>query len=197
MKKGRTMLAVVGLAALTAAGPAVAQDTGLYLGGSFGTAEFADTCTNLNLASGCRDHDEAWRAFGGYRFSRYLALELGFADLGTVSASGDLGTGLITEELQTRAFDLVAVVTVPIVNRLSGFGKLGMYRAKTSHEVVSGQGTAQSHDQGSGITYGAGLGLDLGSLGLRLEWQRWDNVGGSTTLEETIDFFSIGALIRF
>ncbi len=197
MSKSRAMLAVLGFAAVASAGPAIAQDKGLYLGGSFGTAEYADTCTNLNLATGCRDNDEAWRAFGGYRFNRYFAVELGFADLGTVSAVGNLGAGPITEESQTRAFDLVAVATVPIISRLSGFGKLGMYRAKTSHEIVAGQGTAQSGDQDSGFTYGAGLGLDLGSFGLRFEWQRWDNVAGSTTLQETIDFFSIGALIRF
>lgn len=199
MKNTKTILAILGLWAALAAGPAVAQDDkGLYLGGSFGVAQYADTCTNLNLAAGCRDHDEVWRAFAGYRFNRYLSLELGFADLGTVSASGDLGMGPVTEEVEFRAWDLSGLLSFPIANRLSLFGRLGGYRARSSHEIVTGTGTTQSGDSDSGLTYGAGLAFHLGFLGLRLEWQRYDNVGGSTTgLQETIDVLSLGALIRF
>jgi OOP family OmpA-OmpF porin len=198
MKKSKPILAALALAAAAVAGPAAADDKGLYLGGSAGHVEYQETCTRLNLAAGCRDHDEGWRAFGGYRWNRNFALELGFADLGTASGFGDLGFGPITEEISVRAFDLVAVLSFQIANRLSLFGKLGGYRARTSHDIVTGTGTLQGGDSDAGLTYGAGIGFDLGPLGLRLEWQRYDNVGGSTTAgEENIDFFSLGALIRF
>lgn len=191
MKKSRWMLAILGLLAL--AGPVAAQDRGLYLGGSFGQAEYADTCDNVTTATACRDHDESWRLFGGYRFNRTVAVELGFADLGNVTAVTPTGV----RDVETRSWDLAAVLSIPIVNRLSAFGKLGAYRARTSAKLISGTATPQAGESNSGFTYGAGLGFDLGPLGLRAEWQRYDNAGGGTTGEDTIDLFSLGALFRF
>ena len=42
----------------------------------------------------------------------------------------------------------------------------------------------------SGFTYGAGLGYTLWRIGLRAEWQRYQNVGNSIN-EEDIDVFSL------
>jgi len=47
------------------------------------------------------------------------------------------------------------------------------------------------------LTYGAGLACNLWRIGLRAEWQRYQNVGTGNTGEDDIDVFSVGALVRF
>jgi len=197
MKMSTTLLAALGLAALAVASPAVADDKGIYLGGSFGLAQFGDSCDDVALLTGntggCQDKDEAWRAFAGYRFNKTVAVELGFADLGRVTAQG----AAQSVEAERRSWDLSALFSLPITERLSAFGRLGVYLAKTSLKLVAPAGTSESGETNSGFSYGAGLGYQLGFLGLRTEWQRWDNVGGGTTGEDTIDLFSVGVLIQF
>jgi len=197
MKNGRWMVAILGLLAAAASGTAGAQDRGIYLGGSWGQAEYADTCDDIALVTGCKDNDTAWRFFAGYQFNRNLALELGYADLGIVRAEGTF-LGTPTRFIgEVKGFDLAGVLSFNVVDRLSAFAKLGGYRMRTTVDVNFGGTDTRDGETNSGLTYGLGLGYDLWKLGVRLEWQRYDNVGGGSTGEDTIDFFSIGALLRF
>lgn len=196
MKNGRWLL-LMGFLAAAAAGPAAAQDRGIYLGGSWGQAEYADTCDDLALISGCTDNDNAFRFFAGYQFNRNFGLELGYADLGVVRAEGTfLGTPT-RFVAETTGFDLTGVLSFTVVDRLSLFGKLGVYRMRTEVDLNFGGAESRDGETNSGLTYGLGLGYGLGILGVRVEWQRYDNVGGGSTGEDTVDFFSIGALLRF
>lgn len=196
MKNGRWLL-LMGFLAAAAAGPAAAQDRGIYLGGSWGQAEYADTCDDLALISGCIDNDNAFRFFAGYQFNRNFGLELGYADLGVVRAEGTfLGTPT-RFVAETTGFDLTGVLSFTVVDRLSLFGKLGAYRMRTEVDLNFGGAESRDGETNSGLTYGLGLGYELGILGVRVEWQRYDNVGGGSTGEDTVDFFSIGALLRF
>ena len=196
MKNGG-WLVVMGFLAAAAAGPAAAQDRGIYLGGSWGQAEYADTCDDLALVGGCKDNDNGFRLFAGYQFNRNFGLELGYADLGVVRAEGTfLGTPT-RFVAETTGFDLTGVVSFTVVDRLSLFGRLGAYRMRTKVDLNFGGVDSRDGETNGGLTYGLGLGYGLGILGVRVEWQRYDNVGGGSTGEDTIDFFSIGALLRF
>lgn len=198
MKNGR-WLVVLGFlaAAAAAAAPAAARDRGIYLGGSWGQAEYADTCDDLSPITGCTDNDNGWRFFGGYQFNRNFALEFGYADLGEVRAEGTfLGTPTVFVGT-LKGFDLSAILSFDIVERLSIFGRLGAYRMRTTVDVNFGGAVSREGETNAGLTYGLGLAYNLGILGVRAEWQRYDNAGGTSTGEDTVDFFSIGALIRF
>lgn len=190
MKKSKSMWALLGLLAVVM--PAIAQDTGIYLGGSLGYAQYKDTCKRIPVP--CEDHDTAWRLFSGYQFSRAWSAELGYASLGELSGSGAAGT----LQLQVKALDLSALGSIPITGGLSALGRIGIYRARTT---IDRQGPAFGvpHDAGtsSGFTFGAGLGYNLWKLGLRAEWQRYASVGTGNTGEDDIDVFSVGALVRF
>lgn len=193
MKNGG-WLVVVGLLA-AAAGPALAQDDrGIYLGGSLGYSQYKDSCKRANVP--CDDHDTAWRLFAGYQFSRHWSAELGYADLGAATG-GDDGT-IGTFRLRVNAWDISAVGSIPVAGGLSVLGRLGIYRARA---VLDQQGPAigsiSNGGTNGGLTYGAGLGYTLWKLGLRAEWQRYENVGVSSIGEDEIDVFSLGALIRF
>lgn len=200
MKKGG-WLVVLGLLAAAAAGPAAAQDPGIYLGGSAGYSQFKNTCKDLAVP--CDANDSTWRVFGGYQFTRYWAVELGYGNLGEVNGAGPLGPifggGQGSFQLAVEeAWDLTAVFLIPVTNRLSALGRVGMYRTRTTLDVQQ-TGFAPTHDGGtnSGFSYGAGAEFRLGPIGLRAEWQRYENVGVPATGEDDIDVFSLGALWRF
>jgi len=197
MKKGRWLVSF-GLLAAAAAGPAAAQDQGLYLGGSVGYSQFKDSCKQLPVP--CEGEDTAVRAFGGYQFNRYVAVEGGFANLGKATGAGSLGPGAqgsFQREVK-EAWDLTAVFGIPVTDQLSALVRGGMYRARTTLNVQQ-TGFPDTHDAGtnSGFNYGAGAEFRLGHIGVRAEWQRWENVGVGSTGEDDIDVFSVGLIIRF
>lgn len=191
-------LVVLGMLGTAAAAPAAAQETGVYLGGSLGYSQFKDTCKGLIIP--CDGNDTAWRAFGGYQFNRYIALEAGFGNLGAATGAGIMNTGTPGDfkvEIK-QAWDLTALLLMPVTSRLSALARLGMYRARTTHDETAA-GFPDIHQAGtnSGLSYGAGVEFRLGVVGLRAEWQRYENVGVASTLEDDIDVFSVGALFRF
>ena len=195
MRLGR-WLVVLGLLA-AAAGPAAAQDPGLYAGGSVGYTQFKDVCKRSAVP--CDDHDVSWRAFGGYQFNSWFALELGYANLGEASGSGPVagGTGTFSAEVK-EAWDLTGVFLFPVADRLSLLARVGMYRARlTVDQEVTG--LPPTHDAGtnSGFSYGIGTEFRLGKLGLRAEWQRYENVGVAATGEDDLDVLSVALLFRF
>jgi OmpA-OmpF porin, OOP family len=185
MKKS-TWLIGLGLLAAVAAGPVAAQPTtGLYAGASIGYSQFKDICDVVVAGVSCDDNDTAWRAFGGYQFNEYVALEFGFANLGAATGSG--APGSFSTEVK-EAFDLSALFTIPVATRLSLLFRLGAHRART---------TVDQAKTGSSFTLGAGVEYSLGKLGVRAEWQRYDNVATGTVAENDVDVLSLGLLFRF
>src|ERR671914_190572 len=123
MKKSRTILAVLGLAAAAAAGPAIAQE-GIILGGSVGVAQYKDTCKRANVP--CDEQDDAWRLFAGYQFSRYWSAELGYADLGAVTGAGAVGSF----SLKTKGGDVSALEFDPDRGRIVCVRPIGPISSK-------------------------------------------------------------------
>ena len=196
--------------AMAIAGPAAAQgkdESGIYLGGSLGFSQYKDTCKNLFIP--CEDHDTAWRFFGGYQFTRNWAAELGFGDFGEAQGNGTIpagGSGAF--KTHSYGFDLTGLGTVHITQRLSAFGRLGVYMGRTTRDIEFSDFPAsnvQDAKTNSGFTYGAGLGYTLGRFGVRAEWQRYDNIGtnqnsglvGQGSGTDEIDVFSLAFLFRF
>jgi opacity protein-like surface antigen len=179
MNKIKSILAVLALLAV-AAGPAVAQDKKVYLGGSGGWSVYSESCQELPRP--CDDSDLGLRGFAGYEFNRRIAVELGFAGLGTVISNGQKARSVL-------AGDVSGLLHFPLVGNATAFGRFGMFRARTK---VFGE-----VETNTAWTYGAGLQYNLGFIGIRAEWQRFDNVGGGATGEDTINYFGIGGMLRF
>jgi OOP family OmpA-OmpF porin len=188
--KAKAGLAVLGLAsALAFSGPAAAQDMGFYIGGAIGQAEANGACDGISGPGiSCDEKDTAWKVLGGYQFNRNLAVELGYANLGEVSASG-AGTTVTAE---ATAWDLVAVGSLPLMDQLSVYGKIGLFRADV--ELSSNVPGVSGDDSESGLTFGVGLRFDvMRNLGLRLEWQRYQEIDDDTD----VDVLSLGVIWRF
>ena len=186
----------VGLAGVPAARAQSAlggPDAAWYAGGAVGQSSNA-LCKQPFGVGVCDDSDTAYRIFAGYQVNRYLALEFGYHQLGdtTLSSAG------LTQTVESKAFDLVAVGNLPVAQRFGVYGKLGLYRASLDFSSNLPGVANQSFDN-TGLTYGVGVQYDVTPrLGLRAEWQQFANMGGGIFISNSnIDLTSIGAIWRF
>lgn len=196
-------LATIAVAALLAAAalPAWSQDSGAYLGASIGQARAKEFCDDSGGLS-CDDKDTAWKVFGGYQFNRHFAVEVGYADLGEVGASGVVSGVSVSGNIEATAFELMAVGSIPVRDRLSVYGKVGLYRAETERSLSGTLGTISVTDNdketNTDLTFAFGVKFDITrNLGVRAEWQRYLDVGGGDIGEDDIDVLSVGLVYRF
>jgi opacity protein-like surface antigen len=192
-------VAVMAVLAAAIAGPAAAQsnEKGIFFGVSAGYSVYQSTCENLVVP--CNDDGAAAKLFVGYRFNRYWAAELGAGALGRAEGSGVVpGFGPGTFEQKSYGGDLSALGSVPIVGGLSVFGRLGAYMTRTTVDQEI-PGFLDQHDAKTqaGFTYGAGVAYQLGALGVRAEWQRYDNIGVPSFGKDDLDLFMLGVLVQF
>jgi OOP family OmpA-OmpF porin len=183
---------LVSIAALAAA-PAFAQ--GFYVGGHFGQVRYANTCDEIGGSGvSCDDSDTGFRILGGYQITPLIAAEVAYTDLGELSARGPGGTASV----EVSAFEIVAVGTLPMADRFSLYGKAGIYRGEVDARIDTVLLTDSASESNTDLTVGAGVRFDFSrQASVRLEWQRYPDVGGDETGEDNIDFFSVGLLFRF
>ena len=179
---------------LVAAAPASAQgmmDTvmsGLYAGGSIGQSKFKGACDDPGPGETCDDKDTAFRILAGYQVNRNFAAEIGYSRLGKVSLSGGGQSG----EIKGSVLELLGIGALPVWDKLSLYGKLGVY-----HGELKGGGAIEVSESNNGLTFGFGAQYDvLKQLGVRLEWQRYNDLGGND-IKSDVDVLSIGAIWRF
>jgi OmpA-OmpF porin, OOP family len=175
--------------------PALSQ-AGWYVGLGAGRLKTGDECpTGAAPGASCEDEDTAWKLFGGYQFNPYLGYELAIADMGQRSASLS-GIGVVTARF--RFFETVLTGTLPMGQRLSAYAKAGIFAWDIDYDLPPGFiGSADSN--GNDYTFGLGVKYRFTrSFALRLEWQRYNDVGEPTTTGRfNADTFGIGALLSF
>jgi hypothetical protein len=139
------------------------QDRGFYLNANFGQAQYdisqddldsvaiaafeSNGITVLDAESSLDDEGSPWSLSGGYRFSRYLAVEVGYLDLGTAKydATGTVGIpGLgvadtdLGIDISAKGPTVAAAVYAPIGEKFDVHGRLGMFFADTSFDIAVG-----------------------------------------------------------
>jgi len=190
MKSKAFLIGLLGSCSVLAWNPATAQDTGFYAGASFGNSS-VDACGVVPPGLSCDDKDSTIKFFGGYQMSRNFAVEIGYADLGKITASGPGGS----LALESTAWEVTAVGILPLEKSFSLFGKIGLFSATT--ELTSTVGIS-GDDTATGLTFGIGARYDFTkSLGVRAEWQRYADVGGDNVGEGDVDTLTVGVVVRF
>lgn len=191
---------------------AAAQAPGWYVGGNLGqsaaTIDDARITSNLmgqGLATRSisdRDRDTAYKIYGGYQFTPNFALEGGYFDLGKFGYTATTSpTGTLTGDIKLKGLNLDAVGTLPITEKFSAFGRVGVNYAEAT-DAFAGTGAVSILNPAPNkrdTNYKLGVGLQYAfteSLALRTEIERY-RVNDAIGNNGHVDVFSVGLVYRF
>ena len=155
-------------ALLLACGMAQAANNGFYLGGGVTQAKLDNI--GRDFGTGALDDfkidNTAWKIIAGFRPIDMFAVEADYMDLGDEGRT----VGGVRFNADAKAFAAYAIgfLPIPVVDL---YAKAGLARWDTS---VSGSGLFNLDDSGTEFAYGAGVQLNLGSFGARLEYETFD-----------------------
>ena len=191
---------------------AVADDSawygGLNLGRSRATIDdpritsglLAGGLTTTSIADDNRD--TGYKLWGGYQFNRNFALEGGYFNLGKFGfVATTVPAGTLTGNIKLQGLNLDAVGILPITEKFSAFGRLGLNYAEAK-DTFAGTGAvrvANPNPSKRDTNYKLGLGLQYDftqSLGLRAEAERY-RINDAVGNKGDIDLFSLGLVYRF
>lgn len=165
-----------------------------YVGASAGVAT-TDSC----IVGSCDDSDTAWKIYGGLEVNEFISMEVGYVDLGEVEysapATGTRGThGMILQLVGTYAF-------TPQFT-LIGRGGLNILNTEVDGAIANVMdATATTNTGDTDVSWSVGLGAQYNftpSVGLRVEWERFFEVGDpDSTREADIDMVTAGIVFKF
>src|SRR5512139_998696 len=222
MENRTTTLGATVLAMTLLNAPLLAYADGPYIGASVGQAwvdasagevEAAFATDDGFLASGTTidDSDTGWKAFVGYRFNPYLALEGGYVDLGKATFTTTIASApppyvapfQIHGTAEATGVNLVAIVGVPLGSAAFLFAKGGAFHWDADFtETIPSLGVTRvaRSESDTKPTYGAGVELRLGhGARVRAEWERFEDVGSGIGGREgtNVDLASAGLMYEF
>ena len=162
MTRRLTLLALIFALTVLAAPAAMA---GGYIGAGIGqsTMQAKDSDINLDL----NGNTTGYKAFGGFTFFKFFALEASYVKFGTVK---DEVSGI---EVKTDAtgYGAFAVGKIPI-GFVEPFVKIGYINVDSKAEIP---GAASASDKSWDPAYGLGVGFNLVKvLHLRVEYEKFD-----------------------
>ena len=209
-KQRRVMLSVAALGAMSSA--AAAEDSGsrwyvtasiAQAHGDIGSAELTSTLRRdgYDVTAQVDHHDRfAWQVRGGYQWTRFLAIEAGYADLGDVEAEI---TGVIVDAPSLLArvnerhphaaqgFEAAIVGRLPVNEIVAVTARAGAWRWESEFNVRSAQFVGRDRD-GVDFIYGAGAQFDVAPrISVHAEWNRYH------AQRERIDVYGAGLKLRF
>jgi opacity protein-like surface antigen len=155
--------------------------------------------------------DTAWRIFAGYNFNENWAIEGAYADLGRVKAHytwNALNLPLFEVTGDQVSWSAAIKGTLPVNKQFDVFGLLGATSNRTKvtfNEFVPvfGGTVPSGSDHRTGLMTGLGAEFKpTPNVGIRLEYQNFDQFGGSEQdlndpLRMTVDAWLLGAAVKF
>ncbi len=166
-------LALAAPLALTYAPLAVAQDNSYYyfgLGAGQGRAKFDEESLSARaLTPGVTatvlerdERDRAYRLFVGWQWNRYLATEAGYFDLGRTGFNAStVPTGTLDGSMRVRGYNLDLIGSLPLGDRVSLLGRVGVAFARTRNSFVGTGGATVAQpspvDRQSNPKFGVGV----------------------------------------
>jgi OOP family OmpA-OmpF porin len=198
--------------AIIASPLAVADDSGWYAGANAGQSRA--TIDDVRITSGLLnsgftstsitddDRSTGYKIYGGYQFNRNFALEGGYFDLGKFGFNATtVPAGTLSGSIKLRGLNLDFVGSLPITQRLSAFGRLGVNYAE-ARDSFTGTGAVNVLDpnpskRDTNLKVGLGLQYALTqSLAMRAELERY-RINDAVGNKGDIDLVSVGLVYRF
>lgn len=208
--KASGMLAVTALAVF-ASSPAVADDSGGYVGGSLGMSRAEidkkritralETAGASSVSMNDEDDDTGYKLFGGYQFNRHWSLEGGFFNLGELGFKATtVPAGSLTGSTEIQGLNIDPVFTWPLSGKFSLLGRVGLTYAEadTTYRATGAVSPPPNRDKrATSYKYGVGAHYDFTRrFGLRAEAENYkidDAVGN----KGDINLWSLGLVYRF
>ena len=213
MRFARTSGAL-GLAALAAiAGPCAAADEAGWYGG-LNVGQTRARIDDARITSGLLgqgftttsitddNRSSGYKVFGGYQVNRNFAVEGSFFDLGNFGfAANTVPLGSLTGNIKLKGLALDAVGSVPVTERFSILGRIGLnYAQAKDHFAGSGAiNVLNPNPRKSDTNLKIGLGVQYAlteSLALRAEVERY-RINDAVGNKGDIDLWSVGMIYRF
>lgn len=168
----------------------------------------------LTSTSSLADSKTSWSLFFGYQFSRYLAFEAGYLELGSfpyryqgtadLSASGGgVAPTSFDYAFDFKGYPLSVIGILPLGPVFNLHARVGLFMADSKVKFSAAAGAAQigftDSANSQDLFYGAGVGMDLGDTwSLSLDWAKYDKVGDGDVIAETdLDALSLSLMYRF
>ena len=105
--------------------------------------------------------DKGWRAYSGYRFSPYLALESGYLRFGRYEQTLRVANTSLVQDANASAWYGAVALTMPLGEKLALNGRVGTARTKVSGVVATSNADALG-GQKTSIYVGVGAEYWLG-----------------------------------
>ncbi|AMN45992.1 hypothetical protein ACG33_02465 [Steroidobacter denitrificans] len=212
MSKIAAQALVLGCVPATAA---LAADPGFYFGISGGLATF-DLPSRGSLdaeleeegflleSSSLDDDDKAWGLQVGYRWNSYVAAEVGYANFGTAEYRATDGIdGNLSLRVRSSGPTLSVLGMLPVAERFDLHARAGVYFADTRVRYrEAGFDIGEDYSEGSKSSsenpfLGIGAAWNINdSYALRVEYQRFFDVGKDDIGKFDIDLLSFSVLFR-
>lgn len=186
------------MAAPLSPAPAHSETGPWFIGAAAGQAR-PDLSYSTALVERVDDDAVAWRAFAGRRFGRHFAASLSYADLGEVTLSGSRFGGF-RDRTEVRLLELTGIGLWPVTARLELYALLGYAHWEQGVTQQAFGETARFSASGQSASLGFGAAWWLSdTLGLQLEWRRYDDIGqvDRTGREDRWDSVTLGVSGRF
>ncbi len=192
MKTMHLMAAMVSALALSTSASAGFFDLTLapYVGVGIGKSQADITCP---AATSCDDKDTAYKLYGGLEVNEFMSMEFGYVDLGKSTYSGAK-----SGKRDTRGMSVQLVGTYALSPKFTLLGKGGF---GILHTEVDGTVVASTSEADTDLEWSLGLGAQYNftkNVGMRVEWERYFNVGDATTTGEAdVDLITAGVVYKF
>ena len=155
-----------------------------YAGINLGRSNFDGPCAG---AFACDDNSFAGKIYTGGLFSRIIGAEIGYVNMGEVDRSGG--------SVDAHGVNISLVANLPI-DAFNVFAKVGTTYGWTDTSVAPGLGLRSGDDDGFGLSYGAGFGIDLSrNWAVVAEWDRYRF--HFVNSKDDVDLYSIGIRFKF
>jgi opacity protein-like surface antigen len=178
-----------------------AKEKKAYVGFNIGKSSYS----NLDRTGGSHSKPSGWGISLGYKFNKYVALEVESKYFGEAKYTKDDGAGQkeeISDEFGTNGLSVIG--SYPI-NKVSLFAKLGMHSWKYNFKNnITNSGisiTFSDSKSGTNIFYGVGADYRFTDrFSVRLDYNKYDlkAFGDKAELEKhSITYYSLGASYHF
>jgi len=197
-----------------------AADTGWYAGAGAGQTKARGGASTIDpdlsaeggTVTSLDDKDTGWKIYAGYQFNPNFALEGMYVSLGKFSVDANISIPAGTEHAEVKPDALCAagVGILPLANRFSLLGKVGVCRWNDHPRITETTGGATYEEPypeptphpeetvgstGTNLMFGLGGQYDFASnVSARLEWERYQKVIHDNN---GVDLLSVNLLYKF